>query len=358
MIRRLTARPERLVPAVSLLAASAAFLATPLISGSGLTTFDFYNTLQGFAQLGLLALALGLTMIAGEFDLSVAGTYALGGMLAVQTGQSSAVLGLVTAVAAGAAIGAVQGGLIAWLRLPSLPVTLATYIALLGLTSAMSGGLSKTYTNSGASLWVDQATAGVLSPRSLITLAAFAAAAVILGCTKLGRELRAVGGDRRASRVAGIRVGRVLAGLFTVSGALAALGGALLSYSFASANPDPGLQPLILGAVACLLGGVSLAGGRGLPPGLLTGALSVALLAQIVAITKLPDYYSELLYATLLVIVVAVDAPGLRDGLERLRTRARAADTPAAGNTRPPGPEAVIATPAVPAASPKEDKHG
>jgi ribose transport system permease protein len=335
MIRRLASRPERLVPAVSLLAVCAAFLGTPLISGSGLATFDVYNTLQGFARLGLLVLGLGLTMIAGEFDLSVVGTYALGGMLAVQTGQSSAALGVVTAVAAGAAIGALQGGLIAWLRLPSLPVTLATYIALLGLTSAMSGGLSKTYTNSGASLWVDQTTAGVFSPRSLITLAAFLAAAVILGCTKAGRELRAVGGDRRASRVAGIRVGRILMGLFTVSGALAALGGALLSYSFASANPDPGLQPLILSAAACLLGGVSLAGGRGLPAGLLAGALSVALLAQIVAVTKLPDYYTDLLYATLLVIVVAIDAPGLREGLERLRARTRATNTPAATSARP-----------------------
>lgn len=92
----------------------------------------------------LLVLGLGVTMIAGEFDLSVVGTYALGGMLAVQTGQSSAVLGMLGAVAAGAAIGTLQGGLIARLRIPSLPVTLATYIALLGLTSAMSGGLSKT----------------------------------------------------------------------------------------------------------------------------------------------------------------------------------------------------------------------
>jgi ribose transport system permease protein len=317
MIRALTSRPERLVPAVALLVVAVAFCCTPLMGGGGLTTFDIYNTLQGFAQLGLLVLALGLTMIAGEFDLSVVGTYALGGMLAVQTGQSSPVLGVAAAVAAGAAIGALQGGLIAWLRLPSLPVTLATYIALLGLTSAMSGGLSKTYTNSGATLWVDRTTAGVFSPRSLITLAMFVIAAVVLGRTRIGREIRAIGGDRRASRVAGVRVERLLAALFTVSGTLAALGGALLSYSFASANPDPGLQPLLLSAVACLVGGVSLAGGRGIPAGLLAGALSVALLAQIVAITALPDYYTGLLYAALLAIILAIDAPGLRDSLDR-----------------------------------------
>ena len=263
MTRRWLARPDRLMPAVSLLVVLVAFACSPLLSGRPLEPFDVYNALQGFAQLGLLALAIGITMIAGEFDLSVVGTYALGGMLAVQTGAASPVLGVLAAVAAGAAIGAVQGGLIARLRIPSMPVTLATYIALLGLTYAMSGGLSKTYTNSDATLWVDQTIAGVFSPRSLLTLAAFVLAAIVLGVTKLGRELRAIGGDRRASRVAGVGVDRRIVGIFTVSGTLAALGGALLSYSYASANPDPGLQPLILAAVAALLGGVSLAGGRG-----------------------------------------------------------------------------------------------
>jgi len=328
MIRRLASRPERLLPAVSLLAVTAAFLCTPLISGNRLTVFDVYNTLQGFAQLGLLVLGLGVTMIAGEFDLSVVGSYALGGMLAVQAGQSSPVLGVLVAAAAGAAIGALQGGLIARLRIPSLPVTLATYIALLGLTSAMSGGLSKTYANSGATLWVDQTIAGIFSPRSLITAAAFVIAAVILGCTGLGRDVRAIGGDRRASRVAGVRVERTLVGLFTVSGSLAAVGGALLSYSFSSANPDPGLQPLILGTVACLVGGVSLAGGRGWPAGLLAGSLSVALLGQIVAMTALPGYFTGLLYAALLVVIVVIDAPGLRRMLDRIRARSRDTSTP------------------------------
>jgi ribose transport system permease protein len=122
-------------------------------------------------------------------------------------------------------------------------------------------------------------------------------------------------------------VERTLVGLFTVSGSLAALGGALLGYSYASANPNPGLQPLILGAVAVLLGGVSLAGGRGLPIGLLAGTLSVALIAQIVAITALPDYSTELLYAALLVIIVAIDAPGLRQSLERLKARTTSKST-------------------------------
>lgn len=328
MIRRLDSRLEVVVPAVALGVTLIAFLCTPAISGKALSTFDVYNTFQGLAQLGLLTLGLGMTMIAGEFDLSVIGVYALGGMIAVQAGQSSPVLGVLAAVAAGAAIGVVQGGIIARLRIPSLVVTLATYIALLGLTSAMSGGLDVTYGNAAATLWIDRPLAVIFSVPSLVTVAAFAIAAVILGGTRLGRQIRAIGGDRRASRVAGVRVDRTLAGLFAVSGTLAALSGALYNYSYATANPDPGFQPLILATVGCLVGGVSLAGGRGLPAGLLAGALSVALLGQIDAITAIPDDFTELLYASLLGIIVAIDAPGLREDLDRLkaRTRTRRAD--------------------------------
>jgi ribose/xylose/arabinose/galactoside ABC-type transport system permease subunit len=321
MIRRWLARPDILMPIVSLAAVLVAFACSPLLSGKPLQLFDAYNALQGFAQLGLLALAIGLTMITGEFDLSVVGTYALGGMLAVEFGAGSPLLGVLAALGAGAAIGIGQGTLIARLRISSMPVTLATYIALLGLTYAMSGGLSKSYPNSDATLWVDEPLAGVFSPRSLLTLAAFLVAAVVLGFTKLGRELRAIGSDRRASRVAGVGVDRRLIAVFAFSGVLAALGGALLSYSYASANPDPGLQPLILAAVAALLGGVSLAGGRGAPLGVLAGALSVAVLAQIVAVTALPDFTTQLLYAAVLAVIVAIESPGLRASLDRLRAR-------------------------------------
>ena len=342
MIRRRMARPDHLMPTVSLLLVLVGFASSPLLSGRALAPFDFYNALQGFAQLGLLALAIGITMIAGEFDLSVVGTYALGGMLAVQTGATSPILGVLVAVAAGAAVGALQGGLIAWLRIPSMPVTLATYIALLGLTYTMSGGLSRTYPNSEATLWVDQTVAGVFSPRSLLTLSAFLVAALVLGGTRLGREVRAIGGDRRASRVAGVNVDRRVAGIFAVSGALAAFGGCLLAYSYASANPDPGLQPLILAAVAALLGGVSLAGGRGTPLGLLAGTLSVALLTHIVAITALPDFSTQLLYAALLGVIVAVESPGLHEAVARLRARHVERDRPhrtsATGGTRSTGP--------------------
>jgi ribose/xylose/arabinose/galactoside ABC-type transport system permease subunit len=316
-------RPEVSLPMAALAITIVAFALIPAYTDSALAPFDVYNTLQIFARLGLLTLALGLTMIAGEFDLSVVGTYAVGGMLTVQAGQQHWAWGLLAAVGAGAAIGLLQGGLIARLKIPSMPVTLATYIALLGLTSAMSGGLTKTYANAAVTLWVDQPVLTYFSPRSLITLGLFIVAALVLSLSRWGRELRAIGGDRRASRVAGVRVDRLIVGTFAASGVLSALGGSLLSFSLGSANPDPGVQPLIVAAAAALLGGVSLAGGRGHALGLLGGILAVALLAEIVTVAALPQYVSQLFFAGLLGIIVVIDAPDLHSALVRQRTRLR-----------------------------------
>jgi ribose/xylose/arabinose/galactoside ABC-type transport system permease subunit len=318
------ARADVSLPLVAVGATVIAFVLTPMYSDASLGTFDVYNTLQVLARLGPIALALGLTMIAGEFDLSVVGTYALGGMLTVQAGQEHYAYGLLAAIGAGAAIGLVQGTLIARLKLPSMPVTLATYIALLGLTSSLSGGLTKTYSNATVTLWVDQTVFTFFSPRSLITIGLFLVAAVVLGGSRWGRELRAIGGDRRASRVAGVQVDRLIVGTFVASGLLSALGGSLLSFSLGSANPDPGVQPLILAAAAALLGGASLTGGRGSALGLLGGTVAVALLAEIATLTALPAYVTQLFYAGLLGIIVVVDAPDLHNGLIRFR-RARSA---------------------------------
>jgi ribose transport system permease protein len=325
MNRRALRRPETVLPLAAVAVTGTAFALLPVYTGEVIAPFDVYNTFQIFARLGLLALALSLTMIAGEFDLSVVGTYALGGMLTVQLGQENWAYGLLAAVAAGAVIGLLQGALIAGLGLPSMPVTLATYIALLGLTSALSGGLTKTYSNASVTLWVDQTVLTYFSPRSLITLGLFVLAAVVLAFTRWGRELRAIGGDRRASRVAGVRAGRLLVGTFVVSGLLSAVGGSLLSFSLGSANPDPGVQPLIVAAAAALLGGVSLAGGRGHPLGALGGIMAVALLAEIVTVAALPGYVTQLFFAALLGIIVVIDAPDLHSALVRQRVRFRPA---------------------------------
>jgi ribose/xylose/arabinose/galactoside ABC-type transport system permease subunit len=314
-------RPETATPLLSFCVVLAAFLLVPVYSGHALSDFDVFNTLQWFSLVGLIALALGLTILAGEFDVSVLGMQALGGVLAVKAGADSGALGILAAVAACAFLGAVQGGVIAKLRVQSMPVTIGAYIALLGLANVVAGNETLTFANTDASIWINQTVQSFFSPRSLIALGVFALVMVVCATTRIGPELRALGGDRRAARVVGVPVIRRLSALFAVSGALAGLAGAMIAYANASATLNPGLQPLVLAAAAAVLGGISLRGGRGALWGLLLGALAVSLLEQLFAITALPTSSAQIVFGSLLLVVVVVDAPDLRSSLARLRAR-------------------------------------
>lgn len=328
-------RAEYGTPILSFTIVLVAFLLTPVYNGHELSDFDLFNTLQGFAALGLIALALGLTIIAGEFDVSVLGMQALGGVLAVKAGASSGLLGVLAATAACACLGAMQGGIIARLRVQSMPITIGTYIALLGLTNVIAGNETLTFANTNASIWINQTVASYFSPRSLIALGCFALVMVICGVTRVGPELRALGGDRRAARVVGVAVDRRLVALFAVSGALPGLAGAMLAYSNASAQLNPGLGPLVLAAAAAVLGGLSLRGGRGAIWGLLLGALAVSLLEQMFTITALPTSSAQIVFGSLLLVVVAVDAPELRSSLVRLRAHRLSARSAATARIKP-----------------------
>jgi ribose/xylose/arabinose/galactoside ABC-type transport system permease subunit len=323
------------VPTVAFGLVLLAYLLTPVYDGHELTTFDAFNTLQGFASVGLIALALGLTIIAGEFDLSVLGMQALGGVLAVKAGVDHGLVGVLAAVGACAALGAVQGAVIARSGVGSMSITLGSYIALLGLTNVLAGSETLTYPNTDVSIWVNESILPWFSPRSLVTLGAFAVALALFSRTRLGPELKSLGGDRRASRVVGVPVGRHLTALFAVSAGLCGCAGALLAYSNASAQLNPGLEPLVLAASAAVLGGVSLRGGRGAVWGLLLGALAVALLQQVFAITKLPTSSTQIVFGALLLIVVVVDAPDLRSVLARARARRASGRPDAAPHAQP-----------------------
>jgi ribose transport system permease protein len=299
-----------------------AFLLVPFYSTEQISDFNAFNSLQSASSVGLLALAIGLSMIAGEFDLSTVGMYALGGMLAVKLGADSPLLGVAAAMGAGVVVGAIQGGIIAKLGISSVPVTLGGYIALLGLTSVISSGESVAYENFDVGISLDQQTLTFFSPRSLIMIGAFVLVAVLIRWTRIGRDLRAVGGDRRAARAAGVRTDRILVGTFIATAVISALAGALLSYSIATAKPDPGGAPLVFAVTAALLGGVTLAGGKGTAAGILAGALSLSLLQEIFVIVATPDYVSDLVLGGLLIIVVAFDAPRLKSRMIAMRSRA------------------------------------
>lgn len=283
----------------------------PEISSYHVTWGNVYDVMQNFATLGLVALALGLTIIAGEFDLSVSAMFVLAGMIAVLTGVQYPVLGVLAALGVGVVVGATQGGLVTSLRISSMPITLGGSLVLGGLTYVFGHDNSVVYNNYSVGLWLDNSIVRVFSPRSLISVGLFLVAALVMQYTRLGRDVRAVGGDRAASRTAGVRVDRILIGVFVVSAVASALPGALEGYSLASASPTVLLDQLTFSATAALLGGVSLSGGRGGPVGIAAGVLSLSILEEVLGIVAAPLYVSSLVTGGLLMAVTVAWAPGL-----------------------------------------------
>ena len=328
-----------LAPVAILALMVAAMALIPAVSSYQVRVNNIYDVFQNFASLGLVALALGTTIIAGEFDLSVTSMYLLGGMVAVLTGASSPVAGVFCALAVAVAAGAIQGGLVAGLRLNSMPVTLGGYLILLGITYIIGNDKTVTYANYSVGLRLDQPILSVFSIRSLVALGIFVLAAVILDFTRLGRDVRAVGGDRRASRIAGVRVARILVGVFVAAALMTSLSGAMLGYSLATASPTIALDQLTFAATAALLGGVALTGGRGSPLGIAAGVLALSILQELLGIVAAATYVQNLVTGALLVVVARSWRPDafarwLRERLSLRATSARPEPPPAAPRPR------------------------
>jgi ribose/xylose/arabinose/galactoside ABC-type transport system permease subunit len=312
----------------ALLAAAllALFVFAPM-TGAKVGSFNIYNIFQLVADYGLVALALGLTMIAGEYDISVAGIYAVGGVVAVCVGQNSPVLGLLAATGVGVISGAVQGGVVTRLQMSSVPVTLGGYLTLAGLAVVISNDTVLNYKNFNVGLRLDEPVLSVFSIRSLIVLAAFVIVGLLMRLTTFGMELRAIGGDRRGARTSGVKVKRVLFGILVASGALSALGGGMAAYSLSSANPNIGLTPLIFATIAVLLGGVALSGGRGSAWGILAGVAAYGALQETLAILGTADWLADLVTGALLLAVTIATAPDLGRVLVAARSRSRSSRT-------------------------------
>jgi ribose transport system permease protein len=297
----------------------------PVLTQNTVRTANVYDIFQNFASYGLVALALGITIIAGEFDLSVSSMYLHGGMVAVLTGAGSPVVGIIAALGTAILVGLVQGGLVARFRLNSMPVTLGGYLVVLGITYILGHNKSVMYDNFTVGLRLDRPVLQIFSIRSLVSLGIFVLVALVLRYLRVGRDIRAIGGDRRAARVAGVSVDRLLVGVFVVSALGAALPGALLSYSLATASPtNIGFDVLTFSATAALIGGVRLSGGKGGAVGIAAGVLSLSVLQEILAILRSPDYVSSLITGGLLVIVTIVWAPDLSQWFRTTRVAAAA----------------------------------
>ncbi len=325
-VRRLAARVEPMVW-TRLALFIGVFLFFAVLNRRFASPNNIFTIFEGFAWLGLAALAVGVTIIAGELDLSVGSTAAVSGIIAVSIVDD---IGLVPAVLiatlAGLLFGAVQGYLVHRLKIHSLVLTLGALIALRGLAFMISGENTVAMENLDIA-FVVRRQLGIFSPFSLVTIAVFALVGLFLVYTRYGREIFAAGGGRSEAAAAGVPLVRPLVLAFALSGSIAALAGAMTSIKSGSAGPAAFEQLLLPAATAALIGGVSLLGGKGSAAGIAVGALTLRSISSGLSLEGAPFYVLTLATGVVLIVVVVlellVERPEIRAGLRRWRDRRR-----------------------------------
>jgi ribose/xylose/arabinose/galactoside ABC-type transport system permease subunit len=246
-------------------------------------------------------------MIAGEFDLSVGSLAAVTGIIVIQIVGIGVFPSMIVGVLFAAAVGALQGLTIGLLGINSLVFTIGSLIGLRGVALVISGENSVTMPidSLDETDFFTNRYLGIFSPLSIGLIVVFIAFGLFLRYTRWGREIYAIGGGRNEAKAAGVPLLRPMVIAFTCSGALAGLGGSVLSLRLGSATPL-GFDTLLLSAATtCLMGGIALEGGRGNVIGIAIGLFTLRFLITGVASLGAPYYVQNLAAGALLILVIA-----------------------------------------------------
>ena len=260
------------------------------------------------SQIGMVSCTMMFCLASRDFDLSVGSTVAFSGVLCAMllNATDSIIVAVGVSVMAGAFIGFVNGAIIAYLRINALITTLATMQIVRGLAFIASKGQAVGVNNEQFIFLAGASFLGISMP-IWITLMCFVAFGILLNKTVYGRNTLAIGGNPEASRLAGISVERTRVWIFTIEGAVAALAGVILASRITSGQPNSA-QGFELNVIsACVLGGVSLMGGRATISGVLIGVLIMGTAENVMNLLNIDAFYQYVVRGAILLGAVFVD---------------------------------------------------
>ncbi|GGM79221.1 ABC transporter permease [Dactylosporangium sucinum] len=270
--------------------------------------------LQQVAVIGALAVGQTLIILTAGIDLSVGAVTILAMMLSAKLAEGNGipgVLAILVGIAVGIAAGLLNGGLVTRIGLPPFIVTLGTLSVFTAIGLLYSKGQSVQQVDLPAIVnWTGETfavgrfriTVGVVMVAVLYVVVGFA-----LANTAWGRHVYAVGDDKEAARLAGIRVDRVLLSVYTIAGAVYGLTAWILIGRAGAASPNAITDANLESITAVVIGGTSLFGGRGAVLGTLLGALIVGSFRSGLSLAGVDDQYRVLAVGLLVLLAVAVD---------------------------------------------------
>jgi ribose transport system permease protein len=266
---------------------------------------NFKNILVALAVTGIVCVPGTFLMIAGHVDLSVGSAAAVSGMILAQTVNDKGIAtGLAACLVFGLVLGVINGFFVTIVGVNSLITTLGGLATLYGV--ALLAGNGQTVMMFGFE-WL-----GTAQPFSIpLPIIIFAGLAVIgivtLRRTSYGRSLYAIGANPNAARVVGIRSNRILFITFVLSSVSAALAGAVLASQLSAGDPNAakGLELEVVTAI--VLGGASLAGGRGTLLGTVLGLVVIQVLNNGLILLDVPSFWQRIAQGILLIAAVSFD---------------------------------------------------
>jgi ribose/xylose/arabinose/galactoside ABC-type transport system permease subunit len=284
-----------------------------------LTVSNALNILLATSTLGVLAIGMTFVISSAGIDLSVGSLMAFAGVvgcLAVNNLDWPWPLGILACVIAGTLAGAVNGLLIAKAAIPPFIVTLGMLGVARGVALVLTNGVP-VYGLPAPIVYLGQGRPWGVPAPVILLLATALVAHIVLIHTRFGLYAQVIGDNEGAARAMGVRVERMKATLYALSGGLAGFAGLIFSARVNAGDPTAGISYELTAVTATIIGGTNLFGGRGSIVGTVIGALIMGVLQNGLNLMGVSSYYQQIAIGAVLVFAVWLDRLNRGEGRRR-----------------------------------------
>lgn len=268
------------------------------------------NVLNIFRQTATITvIAVGMTFVIAnaEIDLSVGAVAGLSSVVtAMVLASHGPVLGVMAGLGVGLAVGAVNGGLVSMLNIPSFLVTLGMMGVVVGIAQWITNSAPQPILHDGFNAFFGAGSIGPVPVLILWSVGAVAIGAVVLSKTPFGRRVLATGGNRTAAEFTGIRTRRIKFQVLLIAGVVASLAGILYAGRLQSGRFQWGAGDELSAIAAVILGGTRLFGGNGSVVGTMFGALFIGLVNNGLILAGLESSQQQVVRGAIIVLAVAL----------------------------------------------------
>lgn len=280
-----------------------------LATDTFLSTYNLLIVVRQVSFIGIVAIGQTMVLLTGGIDLSVGSTAGLSAILSTMLMTKAGLdpfLSSALGVCFGLTMGLINGVLIAKVKVNPFIATLASGEILAGAILVITEGYPVLNLPKSFNFLGQGALCGLPMPFVILLVIAFFAV-FCLGRTPFGRSIYAIGGNRVAARLAGIRVERTTMLVFAISGALAAVSGILFASRMSTGQPTIGASWVMPCITASIIGGTSLSGGEGTILGTLLGAVFMGVLANGIVLLNISSYWERVIVGIVVILAVVID---------------------------------------------------